>query len=80
MGEFTSPEAFINKENLKTQILSRIRRFTRREAIRYFTKFALANLMRSKIRSHHLNYLIRDKITITLPILNQAIEFEGESA
>ena len=51
MGEFTSPEAFINKENLKTQILSRIRRFTRREAIRYFTKFALANLMRNAINT-----------------------------
>ena len=43
-------EAFINKGNLKTQILSRIRRFTRRVAIQLKAKFALANLMRSKRR------------------------------
>ena len=33
-------EAFINKGNLKTQILSRIRRFTRRESIQLKAKFA----------------------------------------
>ena len=37
-----SDEALIK---IKTQISSRIRRFIRREAIRYFTKFALANLI-----------------------------------
>ena len=41
-------ETFISKE--KTQILSRIRRFTRREAIQLKAKFAIANLMRNKYR------------------------------
>ena len=69
-----------NQNEILIEKSDEAKRFTRRVAIQLKAKFALANLMRSKIRSHHLNYLIRDKITITLPILNQAIEFEGESA
>jgi hypothetical protein len=38
---------FSTKKFQKTQISSRIRRFTRREAIQLKTKFALANLSKS---------------------------------
>jgi hypothetical protein len=46
MAERNEPETLIQKlEEIKN--LSRIRRFSRREAIRYIPKFALANLMHS---------------------------------
>jgi len=38
----------------KIKYSSRIRRFTRREAIQLKAKFALANLMRSIINSPHI--------------------------
>ena len=43
-----SDEAFLSTKKLqKPKNSSRIRRFTRREAIQFIPKFALANLMRS---------------------------------
>jgi len=50
-------------------------RFSREEAIQLKAKFALANLIKRKIHSHHLRVA-----SILFSILNQAIEFEGESA
>jgi hypothetical protein len=81
-------EAFIHKEILKKlKNLSRMSRFTRDEAIQLLPKFALANLMRSSresfLKKKMKRFALKKLISlseITLPILNQAIEFKDESA